>query len=137
MNEELDIVEAGLALLRSHPHLTVFPDANGNIDQNADPPYVVVHSNVDYPKNGIANTLTGSSDCVQAYWYCHSVGATRDAALAVSNMVRLSLLNKWITVSGFNSGIIERLAGTAMSEDIDSGTPIFEITSVYSVLLSR
>lgn len=125
------LVDAGLALLRADSGLVVWPDAAGAVPTTPVPPYVRVHYAVERPAGGEGCALDGRSAAWTVRWWCHSVGASEDAVLAVAVRVRAALLDVSPVVTGLSCCRIRQEAAQPPSRDTGVTTPVWEQTTVY------
>lgn len=128
-----DHANAYLGLLRATANLTVYPlpdgqDPGRRVPDDAQPPYVVVDVAVETPEG---STLTGTSDRVRAYAYCHCVGQNDIACRAVAQMVRGALLDRRPVVAGRSVGLIRHDGNRPPTPDESTGSLMVEQTDIY------
>lgn len=129
--DDRTLVDAGLGLLRADRGLVVYPDAEGVVPAAPEPPYVVVHSYVERPAADESHGLDGRSSAATVRWYCHAVGATEPASLAVAMRVRAALLDQRVTVPGWSTGLIRQEAAQPPGRDEAASTPVYTAAVVY------
>lgn len=103
MTDGLDqaLVDAGLALMRADPQLTVIAD---RVPAGQQPPYVRVYTTVEWPPDDPNNNLAGRTGRAVVRWICHCVGGNDTAATAVAQRVRATLLDQRPTVAALAAG---------------------------------
>lgn len=119
------LIDAGLTLLRADATLTVYPDPEGMVPPTPAPPYVRVYGAVERPP-GPHNALDGLSVHTVTRWYCHCVGATEPAAIAVGMRVRAALLDQRVA-----GGMIRQEASPPPARDETTGVPVYDAVTVY------
>ena len=123
------LLDAGLTLLRADPALVVYPDVEGQVPATPEPPYVRVYGAVGRPP-GPGNALDGLSRQLTARWWCHCVGTTEPAALAVAMRVRVALLDARI-----NGGMVRQEVGDQPPvRDETTGVPVYDVVAVYRLI---
>lgn len=125
------LVDAGLTLLRADTGLVVWPDPSGAVPDVPAPPYVRVHANVERPNGGEGCALDSRSAAWTARWWCHSVGSSEDAVIALAMRVRAALLDVRPAVTGLSCGMIRQEASQPPSRDTDVTPAIWEQTTIY------
>lgn len=131
MTDGLDtaLVEAGLDLLRADTALVVHHTV---VPPNTRPPYVVVYARVDWPIEASGNSLDGLATSPTVRWYCHCVGETGEAAIALGERVRAQLLNQRFAVAGLDVGLIRQEAGGGQPQRNEAtGSPRVDQVVVY------
>jgi len=123
--------DAALDLLRAVPNLTVFPDAEGFTPINPPTPYVRVYLAIDRQADAGGNSLAGVSQAWTTRVYCHCVGATEYAAIAVQMLVRSGLLDVRPVIAGRNCGPWREEQATPPARDEGTGVVAFDAISVY------
>lgn len=136
MSLERQFADAGLNLLRADTDLTVYPDAEGFVPAQVDPPYVRAYTSTGWPKEGDANALDGQSVTATARWYINCVGATEPACQELAGRVRTQLLNASPAVAGRSNGLIyfESDSGEQPQRTELGGSPLYVLTVVYAML---
>lgn len=136
------LVNGGLALLALDASLVVYPGGVPDPPPPAPPlppPYVVVYSIVEWPF-GNADALDGIAGTPTVRWICHNVGGgpgatpatAEQAARAVAQRVRTSLLNKRLVIAGLNLGVIRQEPGGGVPQPVyQTGPPVMDLTVVY------
>ena len=123
------LVDAGLALLRADLGLKVYPDAEGAVPATPSPPYVRVYAAVSRP-SGPGNAIDGLSVQRVTRWWCHCIGATEPAALAVAMRVRVALLDARISGGMVREDVGER----PPDRDETTGVPVYDAVRVYRLV---
>lgn len=133
MTDSIDetLAEAGLNLLRADPVLTVY---DGRVPDGAALPYVLVYSRVAWPRDGVGNTITGTSVTATATWNCHCVGESATAARVLQQRVRAALLNQTPAVAGRSCGQIKQDEVLAPNRDESLGGLVMDGVSIYSAV---
>lgn len=135
MTDGLDqaLIHVALDLLAADPALVVY---DGIVPGNPTPapPYVVVYTTIDHSAVDDDNALDGLSKAWSARWYIHSIGATAQAARAVSQRVRAALLDVRPVIGTLRCGLIREEPGSpAPGRDESTGVPVIDAVSVYSL----
>lgn len=124
------LVDVALALLRADPGLTVYPSPDGVVPATPATPYVRIYGSVERLP-GAHNALDGVSRWATVRWWCHCVGATQSAALAVAVRVRAALLDQRPTVVGRSCGLIRQEAQPPPTRDESTGVSVYDVVAVY------
>lgn len=134
MTDQLDEdhAQAGLDALAANPELTgrVF-DAKVP-DPTPDPPYVLVYTQVAWPREGIATSLDQRQVTITTTFVCHCVGLNAEAARAVGMQVRSSLLNLRPAVTNRSCGRIKEDDVLAAAPDETTGRLVIDQVRTYS-----
>jgi hypothetical protein len=119
------LIDAGLALLRADAGLVVYPDAEGAVPLSPTPPYVRVYGAVERTPD----RLDGTSGQMTTRWWCHCVGATEPAALAVAMRVRVALLDQRVA-----GGMVRQEVQPPPTRDESTGTAVYDVVAVYRLI---
>lgn len=120
-----------LATLRADGVLTVL---HAKVPTGQALPYVVVHFRMRTP-TGVEEpdkvALEATSNVLNTSTYCHSVGATADASLAVAGRVRAALLGVIPTVAGRVCFPVVHEESLPIDPDETTGTDVYDLADVY------
>lgn len=117
--------QAGLQLMVGDPYLLrVFDSVVPN--PTPDPPYVLVYTDVAWPRDGVGTSLTGQQIAVTTTYTCHCVGLTPVAARVVGMQVRASLLGVRPVVAGRTCGLIKQAVANPPIRDESLGFAVFD-----------
>lgn len=131
--DDRHLIDAGLTLLRADTGLVVVPDAEGVVPAVPVSPYVRVYAMVSRPDAADGQALDGRSRTTITRWYCHSVGATEPAAIAVAMRVRAALLDQRPIVPDWSTGMIRQEVARPPARSEDAGTPVYDAVAVYKL----
>lgn len=121
--------DAGLALLALDAGLTVF---DGKVPEPwPDPPYVLVYTVVEWPRDGLGTALAATQVTVTTTYYCHCVGLSAAAARAVAMRVRAALLNARPVIAGRNCSPIKQVETSPPQRDETTGRLVMDEVAVY------
>jgi hypothetical protein len=107
---------------------------NGQVQKTQLPPYVVVYFRLHTPAGTEAPekvSLEATSDVLDAWAYCHSVGGNPTAALAVAGRVRAALLGVEPVIAGRICYPIVHDDSQPTNRDETTGTPVYDHVDVY------
>ena len=109
---------------------------DGFVPDGTDPAkgYVLVYTNVSWPGDGAANAINAQAVTAVAEFNCHCVGLTAAASRAIQAQLRVTVLNKRLTVAGRQSGLIDMTDSLAPSRDETTGTLLMDAVVNYSVI---
>lgn len=124
-------VDAGLALLRADPGLTVYPGPDGVTPRTPDRPYVRVYATVERPAVALGNALRGASTEAVVRWWCHCVADSEPAAVAVAMRVRAALLDQRPVIAGRSCGLIRQAEARPPMRDETTGVQVMDLVQVY------
>lgn len=132
---EVAHAQAGHDLLIANASLTVYI---GNLPPSVTtvtPPYVLVYTTVEFLAAGEdrARGIDGLASTCLTTWYCHCVGSTEVASIAVSGQVRASLLNVRPTVAGRICDRIAQVSASPINPDEALGTSVFDVLAIYEL----
>lgn len=132
MTDALDMAmrNAGINLLAADTSLTVISNA---VPPGQEPPYIRVYSTVEWPDSDPNNALDGLSSRAVVRWYCHCVGASDEAAIAVAQRVRTQLLNQRPTINGMVPGLIRHEQDAPPVPDESTGVMLIDNLHVYKL----
>jgi hypothetical protein len=124
--------QVGLVALDANPNLTVF---DGRVpDPTPTPPYVLVYTEVVWPREGLGVSLNGSQVGVTTTYVCHCVGGTAAGARAVAGQVRSTLLNFRPTIAGRDCGPVKCDDVLAPTRDETTGKLVMDQVATFSYL---
>jgi hypothetical protein len=127
--------QAGLTLLAAHPDLGGGRVFDGKVpDPTPDPPWVLVYTVVEWPRDGVGTALTAEQVAVTTTWYCHCVGLTAASARAVGMLARSTLLNVRPVITGRNCGPIKQFETVPPQRDETTGRLLMDAVSVYGFM---
>lgn len=144
MADDLDraLAGAGLALLAANSELTVYDTVvpNGALTDPPEP-FVLVYTQLSRPADSLsgADTIEGRQMTWTVSWICHCAGATGDAARAVAQQVRATLLGARPAVAGIPAesvGLISEVASQPAGRDESLGFPVITTVRVFELLAS-
>lgn len=127
-------VQAALALLSGNPALAgrVFDSLVPNPTPSAETGYLLVYSQVAWPRDGLGTGLDAVQDTVTTTLTCHSAGATVKAARVINMQVRSSLLGVRPTVPGRNCSLIKSASNPEPPiRDESLGFAVFDLVSQW------
>lgn len=132
-----DLADAFLALLRSAPGSPSLQVFDGAVPAGATTPYALVYLSREKPSASSApdsSDLTFASRAIDTYAYVHCVGADPQAARAaraVAGRVEDAVLDKTLTVPGWQCSPIRWDSGNPPERNEETGTAIFDQVDVY------
>lgn len=129
--------DVGLALLVANPALGVAKVFDGRVPEDANgksppPPYVLVYTIVEWPRDGIGTALVATQNTVTTTLYCHCVGETAAAARAMAMEARASLLNVRPVIAGRNCGPIKQTEAVPPQRDETTGRLVMDAVAAYA-----
>lgn len=107
---------------------------NGRVTTQA-PPYVLVYFRLRTPSGVEAPELVSleqASDVLDTWAYCHNIGSTPDAALAVAGRVRTQLLGVVPAIAGRVCFPIRHDDGQPVQRDEATGATVYDLVDVYT-----
>lgn len=130
---DVALCQAGIDLLRSDALLTVY---DGYVPNTHSLPYVLVYTYTEWPGGSPADALDGVSGAPVARWYCHCVGETSIAAVAVAQRVRSLFLNARLNIGlpAVNVGLVYQESATPPQRDESTGSLLMDSVAVYRLM---
>jgi len=128
---ETDVLRAGIALLQLDSALNL---QEGKVTNLTPRPYVLVQTWTQWPEDADSNALDYLSRTLEARWYVHCVGDTRESASAMAQRARTQLLDKLLTLTGRPTvafTLIKQESALQPTLDESTGVPVFDAISVY------
>jgi hypothetical protein len=120
-----------LATLRADTVLTVL---HAKVPTGRALPYVVVHFRMRTPpgtEQPDKVALEAASDVLDTSVYCHSVGGTAEACLAVAGRVRATLLGVVPVIAGRVCFPVVHDESVPIDPDETTGTDVYDLADVY------
>lgn len=136
MSDALDELHAQVAIvaLAANPNLTATRVFDGRVPDGTDPAlgYVMVYTQVAWPRDGIGTTLTAQQVTITTTYTCHCVGLNAKAARAVGMEVRSTLLNLRPNITGRNCSPIKQDDSQPPDRDESTGHLVMDQVQVFS-----
>ena len=126
---DVDMLEAGINLLRAVPGLTVYESPLPN--PMPSPPFVAVRGTVSWPDDPDGMSLDGLVSRAIVRWFTYSVGETQRAAWEVAQLVRGALLNVRPVIAGMLPGFIRDDFEGEPDPDETTGDVLVTVTHTY------
>lgn len=120
--------QAGLQLLNANPALAgrVFDSVVPNPTPDATVGYVLVYTDVAWPRDAVGTGLDAAQDTVTTTLTCHCAGATAAAARAIGMQARATLLGVRPVVAGRTCGLIKQSVANPPIRDESLGFAVFD-----------
>lgn len=130
--------QVGLVALRANPDLAGKVH-DGRVPEEPNtptpsPPYLLVYTNVGWPREGVGASLNGQAVTVRTTYTCHCVGESAKAARAVAMQARISLLNLRPVIEGRNCGPIQEDDVLPPDRDETTGGLVMDQVLTFSFL---